>query len=124
MIGRAAVRHGIPRAPPYIPSSLRSLVWAYATTATTPGKPEGPSDSASTSVYSGKRVLVLLGGDDTVMPVEASRAFAEALDVGKSGRKEVRVMDGLKHEFTDGMRDEMFRFFWEEALVGGEAVTK
>ena len=125
MIGRAAVRHGIPRAPPYIPSSLRALVWAYATTVTTAsGKPEGPSDPASVSVYSGKRVLVLLGADDTIMPREASRAFAEALDVGKSGRKEVKVMDGLKHEFTDGMRDEMFRFFWEEALVGGEAVTE
>ena len=119
------MRHGIPRAPPYIPSSLRALVWAYATTATTAsGKPEGPSDPVSVSVYSGKRVLVLLGADDTIMPGEASRAFAEALDVGKSGRKEVKVMDGLKHEFTDGMRDEMFRFFWEEALVGGEAVTE
>ena len=119
------MRHGIPCAPPYIPSSLRALVWTYAaaTTTTTPGKPEGPSDPASASVYSGKRVLVLFGADDTIMPGEASRAFVEALDVGQSGRKEVIVMGGAKHEITDGMREEMLRFFWEEALVGGEAAT-
>jgi hypothetical protein len=25
---------------------------------------------------------------------------------------------GVGHEFTDGMMEEVFRFFWEEALVG------
>ena len=127
MIGRAAVRHGIPRAPPYIPSSLRALVRAYTatatTTTTTPSKSEGPSDPASVSVFSGKRVLVLSGADDSIAPWEASRAFVKALDVGQSGRKEVMVMGGVKHEITDAMREEMFRFFWEEALVGRRALT-
>ena len=121
------MRHGIPRAPPYVPSSLRALVCAYAptptaaaTAAATPGKPDGP---ASGSVFSGKSVLVLSGADDSIVPWEASRAFVGALDVGRSGRKKVMVMGGVKHEFTDGMRKEMFRFFWEEALVGRRAVA-
>jgi alpha-beta hydrolase superfamily lysophospholipase len=67
-------------------------------------------------------VLVLSGADDTIVPWEASRAFVEALDVGRSGRKEVVVVGGVKHEFTEGMREEMFRFFWDEALVGGGSV--
>ena len=118
------MRHGIPRAPPYIPSSLRALVRAYtATTTTIPNKSESPSDPASVSVFSGKRVLVLSGADDSIAPWEASRAFVKALDVGQSGRKEVMVMGGVKHEITDAMREEMFRFFWEEALVGRRALT-
>jgi len=68
-------------------------------------------------------VLVLSGADDKTVPWEASRAFVEALDVGRSGRKEVMVVDGVEHEFTEGMREEMFRFFWEEALVGGGSVA-
>jgi len=66
---------------------------------------------------------VLSGADDPTVPWEASRGFVEALDVGRSGRKEVMVVGGVKHEFTEGMREEMFRFFWEEALVGGGAVA-
>ena len=64
-------------------------------------------------------MLVLAGADDAIVPWAASRAFVEALDVGREGRKEVVVVRGARHEFTDGMREEMFRFFWEEALVGG-----
>lgn len=65
-------------------------------------------------------MLVLAGAEDAVVPWEASRAFVEALDVdvGRGGRKQVVVLSGVKHEFTDGMREEMFRFFWEEALIG------
>ena len=66
---------------------------------------------------------MLSGADDPIVPWEASRAFVEALDVGRSGRKEVVVASGVKHEFTEGMREGMFQFFWEEALVGGGAVA-
>ena len=68
-------------------------------------------------------MLVLSGGDDPTVPWEASRGFVEALDVGRSGRKEVVVVGGVKHEFTEGMKEEMFRFFWEEALVGRRGVS-
>jgi len=125
LIEPSAERHGIPRAPPYLPSSLRALIGAHAaiTATTTPGKPDGPSDHASASVYSGKSVLVLSGADDKIVPWEVSRALVEAVDVGRSGRKEVVVVGGAKHEFTEEMREEMFRFFWEEALVGGRTAA-
>jgi alpha-beta hydrolase superfamily lysophospholipase len=101
---------GVPRTPPYFPASLRALVRAHDTV------------SAPAAVFVGKRVLVLSGAEDRLVPWEASRAFVDALDVGRGGRKEVSVLPGVKHEFSDGMREEMFRFFWEEALVSGAAV--
>ncbi len=102
-----AARLGVPRAPPYIPASLRALVRA------------NDAVPAPATAFVGKRVLVLAGADDKLVPWETSRAFVEALDVGRGGRKVVTVVPGVKHEFTDGMREEMFQFFWEEALVRG-----
>ena len=101
---------GVARTPPYFPASLRALVRAHDTV------------SAPAAVFVGKRVLVLSGAEDRLVPWEASRTFVDALDVGRGGRKEVSVLPGVKHEFSDGMREEMFRFFWEEALVSGAAV--
>ena len=103
---------GVPRAAPYFPASLRALVRVHDPVAA----------PAGAGAFAGKRVLVLAGADDRLVPWAASRAFVETLDVGRAGRKEVLVVPGVRHEFTDGMREEMFRFFWEEALVGGAAV--
>ena len=89
----------------YIPDSLRALVRAHGVV------------SAPPDVFAGKRVLVVAGEEDTLVPWAVSRAFVEALDVGVGGRKEVVVVPGVGHEFTDGMREEVFKFFWEEALV-------
>ena len=96
---------GAPRAPPYFPASLRALVRAHDTVA------------APAAVFVGKRVLVLSGAEDRLVPWEVSRAFVDARDVGRGGRKVVSVSPGVQHEFTDGMR-EMFRFFWEDLPVG------
>jgi hypothetical protein len=65
---------------------------------------------------------VLAGGDDKLVPWEISRTLIEALDVGRGGRKVVMVVPGVKHAFTDGMREEMLQFFWEEALIRKAAV--
>ncbi|KAH9011897.1 Alpha/Beta hydrolase protein [Lactarius pseudohatsudake] len=95
---------GIPRTAPYFPESLWALVRAYDPATAPPG------------AFVGKRILALSGADDRLVPWSASRAFMEALDVGPRGKKTVMVLPG-KHGCTDEMRDEMFRFFWEEALV-------
>jgi hypothetical protein len=109
LIEHRASRLGIPPAPPHIPASLRALVRAQ----------HGDGDGGiASSVFSGKSVLVLAGAEDALVPWAVSRAFVDALDVGPSGRKEVAVVRGVGHEFTDGMMEEVFRFFWEEALVG------
>lgn len=111
MEGRARYL-GIPRTPPYFPLSLRELVRVNDTV------------PAPVPAFAGKRLLVLAGGDDRLVPWEASRAFVEALDVGQTGRKVVMVVPGVKHELTDDMRELMFAFFCEEALIRGAAAPR
>jgi hypothetical protein len=31
--------------------------------------------------------------------------------------EKILILPGVKHEYTDEMMEELFRFFWEEALV-------
>jgi hypothetical protein len=107
LIEQRAERLNVPRTPPYIPVSLRALVRA--------------NDTVPTTAFTGKRVLVLAGADDKLVPWETSRRFIEAIDVGRGGRKVVMVVPGVKHEFSDRMREEMFHFLWEEVLVRGAA---
>ncbi|KAI0259868.1 Alpha/Beta hydrolase protein [Gloeopeniophorella convolvens] len=96
---------GVPRAPPYFPGALRTLVRAR--------------DAAyAPEALRGKRVLVLSGKDDVLVPWAASASFVDALDVGEKGRKEVQLLEGVGHAYPDAMREELIRFFWEEALVG------
>jgi len=73
--------------------------------------------AAPPGTFVGKRILALSGADDPLVPWSVSRAFMEVLDVGARGRKKVVVVPGAKHECTDEMRQELFQFFWEEALV-------
>jgi hypothetical protein len=110
LIEQRAERLSVPRTPPYIPASLRAAVRVNDTV------------PVLATAFAGKRILVLAGADDKLVPWETSRTFVEALDVGRGGRKVVMVLPGVKHEFTDGMREEMFQFFWEEALIRGAAV--
>ncbi|KAI9440092.1 Alpha/Beta hydrolase protein [Lactarius indigo] len=105
LMEQRADKLGIPRTAPYFPESLRALVGAYDPVVAPPG------------AFVGKRILALSGADDTLVPWSVSRAFVEALDVGPRGKKKVVVQPGVKHEYTDEMREELFRFFWEEALV-------
>ena len=105
LMEKRAEKHGIPRTPPFFPESLRALVRANDPVVAPPG------------AFSGKRILVLSGADDMLVPWSASRAFVEALDVGEQGKKRVVVYPGVRHEYTLEMREELFRFFWEEALV-------
>ncbi|KAI9428741.1 Alpha/Beta hydrolase protein [Lactarius indigo] len=105
MMEQGADKYGVPRTAPYLSESLRALVDAYDPVAAPPG------------AFVGKRILALSGADDTLVPWSVSRAFVEALDVGPRGKKKVVVQPGVKHEFTDEMREELFSFFWEEALV-------
>ena len=112
LMEQRAEKLGIPRTAPYFPESLRALVRTYDTVVAPPG------------TFVGKRILVLGGADDTLVPWSTSRAFVEALDVGEHGKKRVVVQPGVKHEFPDEMREEVFRFFWEEALVIRRQGTK
>ncbi|KAI0059195.1 alpha/beta-hydrolase [Artomyces pyxidatus] len=111
LIGFRAKSSGVPLAPPFMPASLRARIQA-----------DDPVANAFRSLepgenpFLGKRILVLSGEADTLVPWIASKEFVEGLEVG-DGKKKVMVMSGVGHEYTKTMMLELFQFFWEEALL-------
>ena len=105
-----ADKHGLPLAPPYMPASLRAYIQAHD-----PVAADYKSTSAS-NPFGGKHILVLSGAADPLVQWTASSTFVEGLQVGTSGRKEVKVLEGVKHEYTPGMRETAIRFIWEEMV--------
>ncbi|KAJ6448936.1 Alpha/Beta hydrolase protein [Mycena sanguinolenta] len=86
-----AASHGIAMAAPHFPESLLKLIRAKAPTAL-PYTSVGPENP-----FLGKKVLVLCGGADPLVPWTASRTFVEGLEVGPMGSKEYIIYDGVGH---------------------------
>lgn len=93
-----------------MPASLRAHVQAHD-----PVAADYTSTSAS-NPFGGKRILVLSGAADPLVQWTASATFVEGLQLGISGRKEVKVLEGVKHEYTPAMRETAVRFAWEEMV--------
>jgi len=109
MTGRA-MQHSLTLEPPYIPSSLLSYIHQH-------DPPSTPYYTLDTSnPFLDKKILVLSGGMDTIVPWSASKEFVEKLEVGKDGRKVVVVIPDAGHECTTAMVDEMARFIETEVL--------
>lgn len=87
----------IPFASPYIPNSLLALI-----------EKQDPVNNAKSFV--GKKILVLSGGSDELVPWSASQAFVDGL---QSEVKEVIVASGIKHQVTDDMLVQTARFIVE-----------
>ena len=70
------------------------------------------------SVFAGKRIRVLSGAVDKLVPWTASREFVEALDVGSHGVKEVTVYEGIGHQVTPDMVRDAAKFIgeWVESV--------
>ncbi|KAI0048999.1 alpha/beta-hydrolase [Auriscalpium vulgare] len=111
LIDLRADKHGIPLAPPYMPESLRTIVHRDD-----PASAGFRSTKPGENPFLGKRILVLSGEADTLVPWVASSDFVEGLEVGE-GRKKVLLLNGVKHEYTPEMIRELFEFFWEESLA-------
>ncbi|KAH8831590.1 hypothetical protein DL96DRAFT_1706017 [Flagelloscypha sp. PMI_526] len=70
-------------------------------------------------VFKGKKILVMCGGDDKLVPWSASEQFVTGglLDVGVDGVKDVFVQDGVGHECTEEMVQRMSKFLVEHELA-------
>jgi len=96
---------------PHIPNSFIDLL--------------NKSDPASTDFKSldslnpfiGKKILVLSGKEDPLVPWSASEGFVDALEVGPEGVKKVFVQEGVAHACTDEMVDEAASFIGEHLLT-------
>ncbi|KAF8207287.1 Alpha/Beta hydrolase protein [Mycena galopus ATCC 62051] len=98
-----AAAHGITMGPPHFPESLLKVIRAK-TPATLPCTSVGPENP-----FIGKKVLVLSGEADTLVPWTASQAFVEGLEVG-TGTKEYIVYHGVGHEVPPPMVNAAVKF--------------
>ncbi|KAG5639992.1 hypothetical protein DXG03_001893 [Asterophora parasitica] len=73
--------------------------------------------------FIGKRILVLSGEADRLVPWEASKAFVDKLDVGKDGVKTVILHPGVGHKCTDMMVKQTAEFIAKYCLQAFNAHT-
>jgi len=104
-----AMKYSVP-AEPYFPTGLTEMVARNDPAAT-------PYDRLdATNVFLGKKILVMSGADDKLVPWEMSRDFVEKLEVGPNGVKKLMLLAGVGHECTDSMLEALGRFVGEECL--------
>ena len=113
-----------PTGPPAFPISLIAHI-----TKTSPAPPTNTSAVAAAVAYShtdldarinpfiGKKILILSGAADRLVPWTTSEKFVEALQVGPNGRKEIFVQEGVAHDCTEEMEGRLAKFVWQEGLA-------
>ena len=111
LLSERAAMNGIPFEPPYIPQTFLSIV-SRQDAATAPY-----SAADSSNPFHGKKILVLAGAEDRMVPWSASKAFVDHLNVAPGGVKEVILEPGVGHECTKEMVRAMSKFIWEQALA-------
>lgn len=105
LIERRANKSKIPFAAPYLPESFIQYVKTVDPAA---------SRSDGSNPFLGKKILVLSGKEDKLVPWVASEDFVDSLDVGENGVKKVVVATGVGHECTAEMVAETAKFVAEE----------
>ena len=111
LIGGRAKDSGVAFAPPHIPAHLHALI-----SRDDPAQYASSSSSSDPNPFVGKKVLVLSGADDPVVPWSCSEEFVDGLDVGEGGAKKVVVYPGVGHACTPEMVQEAAAFLWEHVL--------
>jgi len=96
---------------PQIPNSLITLV-----NTSDPASKDFKSLNSS-NPFLGKKILVLSGKEDPLVPWSASESFVDALEVGPEGVKKVFLQEGVKHTCTNEMVDEAAAFIGQYLLT-------
>jgi len=96
---------GLEFGPPILPDSLLELI-----------ERESPVSTPATGrkPFFGKKILVLAGSRDELVPWVFSESFVERIEVGEEGVKKVVVYPDVGHAFTTSMREDVANFVWEE----------
>ncbi|KAG7089649.1 hypothetical protein E1B28_011311 [Marasmius oreades] len=95
----------------YLPDSILGLI-RKSDPVTTPSRRSDPSNP-----FLNKKILVLSGGNDTLVPWRTSEYFVNELEVGRKGYKEVYVHPEAGHEFTKEMEKKMIDFLGAKVLI-------
>ena len=113
LMSSRAEQSGVPVAPPFFPQSFMELI-ARNDPAATPHMAQDKENS-----FRGKKILVICGKEDTLVPWSASEKFVNELDIGENqgGVKEVVVEPGVGHTCSPGMIKAAVAFMWKYALT-------
>jgi alpha-beta hydrolase superfamily lysophospholipase len=104
---------GVKYVPPVAPQTFVDYLQA-----TDAGQVPYTSSDKALNPYIGKKILVLSGKEDPIVPWVSSDEVVKNLNVGDTGVKKVIVYPGVAHECTQEMVTEMADFVWEHALRG------
>ncbi|KAF6743261.1 Alpha/Beta hydrolase protein [Ephemerocybe angulata] len=111
LMAHRAGQHGLSLEPPLLPGSLRQLIQQED-----PVYKDYKSLDPEKNPFIGKKVLVLSGKEDVLVPWLASQEFVDKLEVGEDGEKRVHVVNGVGHQCTEEMQDETYTFLREMML--------
>ena len=112
LMSSRAAESSVPTEPPYFPKSFLEYLKLHDPA----NVPYTASDASNP--YRGKKILVLSGKEDPIVPWTASEGFVEKLNVGEEGGiKEVFVEPGIGHTCSPAMVKEAVRFLWDNALT-------
>ena len=113
LMSSRAEQSGVPVAPPFFPQSFMELI-ARNDPAATPHMAQDKENP-----FRGKKILVICGKEDTLVPWNASEKFVNELDIGENqgGVKEVVVEPGVGHTCSPGMIKAAVAFMWKYALT-------
>lgn len=110
LVAERAQKSGVQFEPPYMPTSLLNFIHKEDPVAS-----RYDATSSSENPFFGKKILVLCGGKDQLVPWSASKQFVEGLHVGDKGAKKVVVVPEAGHECHPVMVATMAEFIWNEA---------
>jgi hypothetical protein len=112
LMKQRAQKAEVPFSPPFFPESFKALVERLDPPAS------AYTEVSSANPFLGKRILVLSGEKDRLVPWSASEKFVEGLTVGdaQGSVKRVSIHPDVKHECTEGMINEMASFIREVCL--------
>ena len=105
-----AEKYSISLSPPHLPETLLSYIRQNDPVST----PFQAHDASNP--FMGKKILVLSGGIDTLVPWTASKDFVENLWVGNTGVKKILVFPDVGHKCTPAMVAEAAHFIRVNAL--------
>jgi hypothetical protein len=111
LMNMRAQGYGLELIPPLFPDSLNDFVRRN-------DPASAPYDqNSSNNPFLGKKILVLSGKDDPLVPWTASQEFVERLEVGSTGVKACLVEEGAGHWITTKMEEEAARFIWDYCIT-------
>ena len=117
LMKQRADKAGLPFAPPHMPESLLTLL-----------KRVDPDSAEFTSSdqgnpFLGKKILVCHGDKDELVPWEASKGFADSLEVGQDGEKKIVIEPGQGHATSALMIAELSKWIAEYGMIGDRTKT-